>query len=267
MLRLHLLHLGERPVPLVNSPFAAELPKQPLDLLRIPARRKRLKRQTVGLLLRYPRLSHPQEPRNPPGRVVPDISGTVPHGNERLYGFGKLGSGIPEPPPPTGLSPIRASLSTKGPMTLRHGERHDGGQKLGLVIETQTTRSSLRLRVTRLTAAGGDYGGNNVTAQCQKLVESDVPAGDQGAEFREAQQKLRHPLGRDAGDFDRLITNCYGLGQRCDVEKSNHFSVSPCQAAAITAAVAADVAVVDPAALVAVTATLRASPTSAVTGV
>ena len=116
MLRLHLLHLGERPVPLVNSPFAAELPKQPLDLLWLPARRKRLKCQTVGPLLRYPRLRHLQEPCNLPGRVAPDILGTVPHGNEGLYGFGELGSGIPEPPPPAGLSPSRASLSTKGPM-------------------------------------------------------------------------------------------------------------------------------------------------------
>ena len=71
----------------------------PLDFLWLPPRRKCLKRQTVGLLLRYARLRHPQEPCNPPGRVAPDITGCMPHGNERLYGFGKLGSGIPEPPP------------------------------------------------------------------------------------------------------------------------------------------------------------------------
>lgn len=87
----------------------------PLDFLWLPPHRKCLKCQTVGLLLRHARLRHPQVPCNPPGRVAPDITGCMPYGNERLYGFGKLGSGIPEPPPPVGFSPIRASLSTKGP--------------------------------------------------------------------------------------------------------------------------------------------------------
>ena len=152
-------------------------------------------------------------------------------------------------------------------MTLRHGERHDGGQKLGLVIKTQTTSRSLRLRITRLTAAGGNHGGNNVATQRQKLVESDLTAGDQGAKFREAQQKLRHPLGRHAGDFDRADHELLRSESAVRCREVQPFQCPSYQAAAITAAVAADVAVVDPAALVAVTATLSASPTSPVTGV
>ena len=71
----------------------------PLDLLRISACRKCLKGKAVSLLLRFARVCHPQESRNTPGRVVPDVTRKVPERDESLYGFGKLGSGIPEPPP------------------------------------------------------------------------------------------------------------------------------------------------------------------------
>ena len=86
------------------------------DLLGIPAESKGVERQGISPFEGHPPIRQDEERRDPPRCVIPDITRAVAECDQRLYGLGEFVSGIAERSSATGLSPIRDSLSTKGPM-------------------------------------------------------------------------------------------------------------------------------------------------------